>query len=67
MSIHRVFLQYPDYLANIFSAAEIIAGINACKAMKALRLDGNTLGVEAAKAIAKALEKHPEFEVNYPP
>ena len=27
-----------------------------------LRLEGNTLGVDAAKAIAKALESQPSFE-----
>lgn len=30
--------------------------------MNYLNLEGNTLGVEAAEAIAKALEKHPEFK-----
>ncbi|XP_062605951.1 ran GTPase-activating protein 1-like [Saccostrea cucullata] len=30
--------------------------------MTALRMEGNTLGVDAAEVIAKALEKHPEFE-----
>jgi Ran GTPase-activating protein 1 len=48
-----------------FSAKEIIADINSCKDLRVLNLQGNTLGVEAAKAIAKALEKHPEFQVNY--
>ena len=31
--------------------------------MTALRMEGNTLGVDAAEAIGKALEKHPEFQV----
>ena len=31
--------------------------------MKSLCLEGNTVGVEAAEAIASALEKHPEFQV----
>lgn len=31
--------------------------------MTALRMEGNTLGVEAAEAIAGALKKHPEFQV----
>lgn len=31
--------------------------------MTALRMEGNTLGVEAAEAIASALGKHSEFEV----
>jgi len=31
--------------------------------MTALRMEGNTLGVEAAEAIAGSLKKHPEFQV----
>lgn len=27
-----------------------------------MNLEGNTLGVDASKGIAKALEKHPEFK-----
>ena len=40
-----------------------MAEIEKCDHMTALRLEGNTLGVEAAEAVAKALGKHPEFEV----
>ena len=47
----------------LISAKQIIDDITAAKNMKALCLTGNTLGVDAAKAIAKALEGHPEFEV----
>lgn len=43
-------------------ADEIVKEIEKCDHMTALRLEGNTLGVEAAEAIAKALEKHSEFE-----
>ena len=32
------------------------------KNMKELTFSGNTVGIEAAKALGKALEKHPEFE-----
>lgn len=31
--------------------------------MKALRLEGNTLGLDAAMVIAEALKEKPEFEV----
>ena len=31
--------------------------------MKALRLEGNTLGLDAARVIAEALKEKPEFEV----
>lgn len=33
------------------------------KGLQALRLEGNTVGVEAARAIAKALETKSEFKV----
>lgn len=36
--------------------------INACKVLEFLNLEGNTLGVDAANAIARALAKHPEFQ-----
>ena len=44
-------------------AKEIVTEIEKCKLMTALRMEGNTLGVDAAEVIAKALEKHPEFQV----
>ncbi|EDO31643.1 predicted protein [Nematostella vectensis] len=43
-------------------AAKICEAIKNCKDMQALCLEGNTIGVEAAKAIAEALSKRPEFE-----
>lgn len=46
----------------IFSAKDIVEAINNCAKLEYLNLEGNTLGVAAAKAIAKALEKHPEFK-----
>lgn len=36
--------------------------IKAAKQLTGLVLEGNTLGVEAAKAIAKALESQPSFQ-----
>ncbi|OWR41091.1 putative ran gtpase-activating protein, partial [Danaus plexippus plexippus] len=44
-------------------AQPIIEAINACPNLHYLTLTGNTLGVEAAKAIAKALSRHPELKV----
>ena len=38
--------------------------IEQCGTMTSLRLEGNTVGVDAAEAIAEALAKHPEFQVN---
>ncbi|XP_076446452.1 ran GTPase-activating protein 1-like [Babylonia areolata] len=43
-------------------AKELVEEITKCPHMTALRMEGNTLGVEAAEVMAKALEKHPEFE-----
>ncbi|XP_058453252.1 ran GTPase-activating protein [Malaya genurostris] len=43
-------------------AKELIDAIDACTSLQFLNLEGNTLGVEAAKGIAKALEKHPELK-----
>ena len=45
-------------------ATDVIKAINECKDLQAFTLEGNTLGVEAAKAIAEALSKRPEFEVD---
>lgn len=39
----------------------MVDAINSKEVVRYLTLDGNTLGVEAAKAIGQALEKHPEF------
>lgn len=46
-----------------FVAKDIVAEIKKCKVMTALRMEGNTLGVDAAKAIAETLEEHKEFQV----
>ncbi|KAL8221847.1 UNVERIFIED_CONTAM: Ran GTPase-activating protein 1 [Gekko kuhli] len=43
-------------------AEEVIKEIEEFDGMEALRLEGNTVGVEAAKVIAKALEKKPELK-----
>ncbi|XP_068108145.1 ran GTPase-activating protein 1 [Hyperolius riggenbachi] len=43
-------------------AEEMIREIAECDGLQALRLEGNTVGVEAAKAIAKALETKPDLK-----
>ncbi|RZC35372.1 ran GTPase-activating protein 1 [Asbolus verrucosus] len=43
-------------------AKVIIEDIDKCSDLQYLNLEGNTLGVQASKGIAKALEKHPEFK-----
>ncbi|XP_063796803.1 ran GTPase-activating protein 1 isoform X2 [Pseudophryne corroboree] len=43
-------------------AEEVIQEIEAYEGLQALRLEGNTIGVEAAKAIAKALEKQSDIK-----
>uniref|UniRef100_A0A0K0DI43 RAN GTPase-activating protein 2 n=1 Tax=Angiostrongylus cantonensis TaxID=6313 RepID=A0A0K0DI43_ANGCA len=43
--------------------AESVANeIEACNELKTLELRGNTIGVEAGKRLARALENHPELE-----
>ncbi len=41
----------------------MVKEIKACKNLKYLELEGNTLGVEAAKEIGKCLESRPELEI----
>ncbi|XP_035825246.1 ran GTPase-activating protein 1 [Aplysia californica] len=43
-------------------AKDIVDTIEKCEHMTALRLEGNTVGVDAAEAIARAIGKHSEFE-----
>lgn len=45
-----------------FSAKSIVEAINKCQCLEYLNLAGNTLGVAASEAVAKALENHPEFK-----
>lgn len=41
---------------------QVTDAIDKCKSLQYLNMEGNTLGVDAAKAIGKSLEKHPEFK-----
>lgn len=52
-------------LDNAQSVEEIVKEIKDFKGLQALRLEGNTIGVEAAQAIAKALETKKEFKCCY--
>lgn len=49
-------------LNNKDDAQELIEAMNQCKDMHFLNLAGNTLGVEAAKEVGKALEIHKELK-----
>ena len=49
-------------LNNANDAAQVADKIAKTKTIKTLTFSGNTIGIEAAEAIGKALEKHPEFE-----
>lgn len=40
----------------------MISAIDECKKLEFLHLEGNTLGVDAARGIGEALKKHPEFQ-----
>lgn len=51
------------FLFIFVAAANVVKAINESKDVQAFTLEGNTLGVEAAKAIAEALSKRKEFEV----
>ncbi|KAH8413027.1 hypothetical protein KR009_007450 [Drosophila setifemur] len=42
-------------------AKDVVDALNNQQTVHSLNLDGNTLGVDAAKAIGEALKKHPEF------
>ena len=53
---------FTNNLYFLYSALPIIQAIKACKSLTCLILEGNTLGVDAAKAIAKALESQPSFQ-----
>ncbi|XP_030839769.1 ran GTPase-activating protein 1 [Strongylocentrotus purpuratus] len=43
-------------------AREVVAAVEACEGIQSLKLNGNTIGVEAAQALAKALESKPQFQ-----
>lgn len=43
-------------------ARELIDAIEKCNSLEFLHLEGNTLGVDAARGIGEALKKHPEFK-----
>ncbi|XP_016401647.1 ran GTPase-activating protein 1b isoform X1 [Sinocyclocheilus rhinocerous] len=49
-------------LDNAESVKEMVQEIEQCQGLQSLRLEGNTLGVEAAQAIAKSLEAKRELE-----
>ncbi|XP_077057163.1 ran GTPase-activating protein 1b [Siphateles boraxobius] len=49
-------------LDNAESVKEMVKEIEQCQGLQSLRLEGNTLGVEAAQAISKALEAKSELE-----
>uniref|UniRef100_A0A3Q1F125 RAN GTPase activating protein 1a n=1 Tax=Acanthochromis polyacanthus TaxID=80966 RepID=A0A3Q1F125_9TELE len=52
-------------LDDVQSVEEIVKKIQDFQGLHALRLEGNTVGVEAAQAIAKALETKSEFKRCY--
>ncbi|XP_054625144.1 ran GTPase-activating protein 1b [Dunckerocampus dactyliophorus] len=52
-------------LDNAESVEELVQEIEQCHDLRALRLEGNTLGVEAARAIARALESKDQLQRCY--
>lgn len=51
------------FCSLVLTAKDVIKEIEDFDSLEALRLEGNTVGVEAAKVIAKALEKKSELKV----
>lgn len=49
----------------VLPAKDVIKEIEDFDGLEALRLEGNTVGVEAARVIAKALEKKSELKVRF--
>jgi Ran GTPase-activating protein 1 len=49
----------------LFTVQNVVENIRSCPRLKFLELEGNTLGVNAAIEIGKALESKPEFEVAF--
>ena len=57
-----VSTQFYQHFISRNIAKDLIEAINDCKELNFLNLEGNTLGVDAAKGIGEALKKHPEFQ-----
>ncbi|KHJ92661.1 hypothetical protein OESDEN_07448 [Oesophagostomum dentatum] len=57
------FLDKQIRMDSAEDAEEIAETIESCSNLKTLELRGNTVGVEAGKRLASALEMHPELEV----
>ncbi len=51
------------YHLSVFSVEELVREIEQYQGLRALRLEGNTVGVDAARAIAKALESKDLLQV----
>lgn len=47
----------------LYAAQEIVDALNSSKNVSILEFKGNTLGVNAAKAIGSALEQHSDIKV----
>lgn len=53
---------FPFLILSFFTALEVVEAINRCQTLQVLNLEGNTLGVEAAKEIGLALKKKPTMK-----
>lgn len=51
------------YVVALLPVEELVREIEQCQGLRALCLEGNTVGVEAAQAIAKALESKDQLQV----
>lgn len=61
LNLKKIQIRYSFFFLNCL-AKPVIEAIEKCENLQFLNLEGNTLGVESSAAIAKALEKHPEFK-----
>lgn len=52
-----------DNMLSVFQVKELVRDIEQYQGLRALCLEGNTLGVEAAQAIAKVLENKDQLQV----
>lgn len=59
---HRAHIVLSFTAFILFAVKELTDAIDKCPKLEYLNLAGNTLGVEAAQEVGKALQKHPEFK-----
>nr|CDJ85827.1 leucine Rich Repeat family protein [Haemonchus contortus] len=59
------FLDKQIKMDSADDAESVAKQIEECPTLRTLELRGNTVGVEAGRRLAQALEMHPELEASY--